>query len=59
MAKVLKAVEADAKAAGAKKLVIEGVDIVNSKLLNANVFKRFGYTVEKVTDTTIKIVKDL
>ena len=57
--KLLKSAEASAKAAGAKKLVIEGVDILNIKLLNTKVFERLGYTVEQVTKTSIKISKKL
>ncbi|GLB54014.1 hypothetical protein NBRC110019_30550 [Neptunitalea chrysea] len=57
--KVIRSVEAEAKSAGAKKLVIEGVDIINSKLINPKIFERLGYSIEKTTETTIKITKNL
>ncbi|MBF4519392.1 RHS repeat-associated core domain-containing protein, partial [Flavobacterium sp. ANB] len=58
LVKLVKAFEAEAKSAGATKIVIKGIDIVEKRLiLNAEFMKRLGYTVEKTTDTTIKISK--
>ncbi|UOB16277.1 DUF6443 domain-containing protein [Abyssalbus ytuae] len=60
--KLLRAVEAEAKANGVSKLVINGVEILNKDLIGPKalqVFERLGYTVETVTDTTIRIVKNL
>jgi hypothetical protein len=55
--KLLKAFEVEAKSSGATKIVIKGIDIVNKKLINTEAARRLGYTVEKVTETTITISK--
>ena len=58
--KLLKTFEAEAKAAGATKIVIEGVEIVNPKITEKiKLAERLGYKIEKITNTTVKIVKDL
>jgi hypothetical protein len=59
MVKLLRTFEAEAKAAGAKQIVINGVDIVNNKLLNPDAAKKLGYVVEKITENTIRISKKL
>jgi hypothetical protein len=57
--KLVKAFEAEAKSAGAKEIVIKGIDIVNKKLINTEAARRLGYTVEKITETSITISKKL
>jgi RHS repeat-associated protein len=57
--KLLKIMEADAKAAGATTLVLEGKAIMNTKLLNVQAWERLGYTVENVAETSIKVSKKL
>lgn len=60
LVKLVKAFEAEAKSAGATKIVIEGVEIVEKRLiLNVEYMKKLGYTVEKTTDNAIKISKKL
>ncbi len=60
--KILRVAEKEAKLNGATKLVIEGVEILEKSLISPKaqaVFKRLGYTIEEVTETTIKLVKKL
>lgn len=57
--KLVKAFEAEAKSAGAKKIVIKGIDIVNKKLINTEAARRLGYVIEKITETSITISKKL
>ncbi|WP_286920752.1 DUF6443 domain-containing protein [Flavobacterium sp. UBA4197] len=60
MIKLLKSFEAEAKTAGAKEIVIKGVDIVEKRLINnINFVKKLGYNIEKTTETSIKISKKL
>lgn len=51
--------ETQAKNMGAKNIVIEGVDIVNPKLFNPAIAQKLGYTFEKTTSNSIKLVKVL
>ncbi|QTE21224.1 RHS repeat domain-containing protein [Polaribacter cellanae] len=58
--KVLKVLEAEAKAAGASKIVVEGLAIGEKRLIELLPYvKRLGYTIEKTTTETIKISKKL
>uniref|UniRef100_UPI0032B39963 RHS repeat domain-containing protein n=1 Tax=Flavobacterium adhaerens TaxID=3149043 RepID=UPI0032B39963 len=57
--KLVKAFEAEAKSAGAKEIVIKGIDIVNKKLINTEAARRLGYVIEKITETSITISKKL
>ena len=59
MIKLIKGIEAEAKTSGAKNIVISGVDIVNKKIINTEAARRLGYTVEKITETSITISKKL
>ena len=59
MIKLLKTFEAEAKSAGATKIVLKGIEIGEKKLLNTEAARRLGYIVEKVTETTITISKKL
>ncbi|WP_422080549.1 RHS repeat domain-containing protein [Ulvibacterium sp.] len=57
--KLLKALESEAKAAGASKLVIGGTSIIETRLLNTAAWERLGCTVEKVGEAAITISKNL
>jgi len=58
--KVIKTLENEAKVAGASKVVIEGVAIGETRLIEFLPYvKRLGYTIEKTTETTLKISKNL
>ena len=51
--------ETEARVAGAKRIVIKGVDIVEKRLIqDISFMKRLGYSVENVTDTSVKISKN-
>lgn len=57
--KLVKSFEAEAAAAGAKQIIIRGIDIVENRLIqNVGFAKRMGYTVE-TTNNSIKIYKKL
>ena len=58
LVKLIKSMESEAKAAGATNIVIEGVEIVNKKIIDKiQLVERLGYTVEKTTNSSIKITK--
>ncbi|URC11671.1 hypothetical protein [Flavobacterium sp. B183] len=57
--KLLKTMEAEAKASGATKLIIEGKGVVETKLLNAQAWERLGYTIERIEQHSVRIYKNL
>ncbi|WP_264530317.1 DUF6443 domain-containing protein [Flavobacterium sp. N502540] len=57
--KLLKTMEAEAKASGATKLIIEGKGVVETKLLNAKAWERLGYTIERIEQHSVRIYKNL
>jgi RHS repeat-associated protein len=61
MLKVVRSVEAEARAAGAKSLEIHGIEVVNPKILTTAkaAAEKFGYTFEQVTTNSIKLAKQL
>lgn len=59
VAKLLNAFEAEARAMGANKVIINGVDIVNPKLFNAQMAQRFGYSFEQTSSNSIQLIKKI
>jgi len=59
IAKLLKAFEAEAKAAGAEVLNIKGLSVINPKLINPKVAEKFGYIFRQINEDTIELVKVL
>ncbi|UGU17914.1 hypothetical protein LS482_08540 [Sinomicrobium kalidii] len=61
LVQLVKTIEAEAKTAGATKIVIEGIEIVNKKILTVNpkAAAKLGYTLERTSKTSIKLVKQL
>jgi RHS repeat-associated protein len=61
MLKVVRSIEAEAKAAGARSLEIHGIEIVNPNILKTAkaTAGRFGYSFEQVTENSIKLAKQL
>ena len=58
--KLIKSFESEAAAAGAKQIIIRGIDIVETRLIQDVGFaKRMRYTVETTTKNSIKIYKKL
>ncbi len=58
--KLIRTFEAEARASGAKTIIIKGVDIVEKRLIkDINFVTRFGYNVERIGENTIKIIKNL
>lgn len=51
--------EAEAKASGATKLIIEEKGVVETKLLNAQAWERLGYTIERIEQHSIRVYKNL
>ena len=56
---LLRAFEAEARAAGASELRIVGHAVVNEKLVNPGLAQRLGYAFRQVDDSTIELVKAL
>jgi RHS repeat-associated protein len=56
---LLKAFETEAKAAGATKIILNGLNIVESRLMNAGAAQRFGYTYEQISENSIQLIKNL
>jgi RHS repeat-associated protein len=61
MLKLVRSIETEARAAGAKNLEIHGIEIVNSKILSVSkaAAEKVGYTFEQVTTNSIKLTKQL
>lgn len=59
MLKLVRSIEVEARAVGAKNLEIHGVEIVNSKILSVSkaAAEKIGYTFEQVTSNSIKLTK--
>lgn len=57
IAGLFKALESEAKAAGATQLRIIGHAIINPKLINPELAKRFGYEFRQINKDTIELVK--
>ncbi len=57
--KLLQAFEKEAVSSGAKQIVLEGVDIVEKRLINAETAQRLGYTFEQTGNNSIRLVKKL
>lgn len=51
------ALEAEARAAGAKELRIIGHAVINDGFLNPRIAERFGYTFRRINDGTIELLK--
>jgi hypothetical protein len=56
---LLRAFEAEARAAGASELRIVGHAVVNEKLVNPGLAQRLGYTFRQINGETIELVKPL
>lgn len=56
---LLNVFENQARSSGANKVVIEGIDIINSKLFSPAMAQRLGYTYEQTGKNSIKLVKIL
>ncbi len=56
---LFRAIEGEAREAGAKRISIVGSYIINPKLFNATIAERYGYTFRKINDETIVLWKDL
>lgn len=59
LVRLVQAFELEAKAMGAKNVVLSGVDIVNSKLFNPQIAERFGYTYRRLSENSFEISKAL
>ena len=59
LAGLLGAFEKEALAAGAKTLQIAGLAVVNPKLANPQIAAKFGYVLQKLSDGTIILTKQL
>jgi hypothetical protein len=55
---LVRAFEAEARAAGAVELRILGHAVVNEKLANPGLARRLGYSYRQINDSTIEIVKE-
>lgn len=56
---LVKAFEGQAKAAGADKVVIKGIDIVETRLMNSRAAEILGYTYKELSKNSIELVKFL
>jgi len=54
---LLKVFEAEAKLAGATKIVLNGINIVEKRLMNAQAALRLGYTFEQTSNNSIQLTK--
>lgn len=57
--KLLKVFESQARAGGANKIVLNGIDIVETRLINAQAAQRLGYTFEQTSTNSIRLTKIL
>ncbi len=55
---LFKALEGEAKAAGASQLHIIGHAIINPKIINPALAKRFGYEFRQINKDTVELVKN-
>ncbi len=53
------ALEAEARAAGARELRIIGHAVINDGFLNPRIAQRFGFTFRRINDETIELLKVL
>ncbi|WP_157962976.1 RHS repeat-associated core domain-containing protein [Chitinophaga deserti] len=51
--------EKEAIEAGAEKIIIRGIDIVNPKLFNPKMAEKLGYMYEQTADDAIQLIKNL
>lgn len=56
---LVKAFESQAKSVGADKVVIKGVDIVKTRLMNSRGAEILGYTYKEISKNSIELVKFL
>jgi hypothetical protein len=56
---LLKALETEAKAAGATKIILNGINVVEPRLMNADAARRLGYTYEQISENSIQLIKSL
>ncbi len=57
--KLVRAFESQAKSAGMDKVVIKGVDIVETRLMNPRAAELMGYTYKELSKNSIELVKFL
>lgn len=57
--KLLRVFEAQARAGGAKKIVLNGIDIVETRLINAQAAQGLGYTFKQTSSNSIQLTKIL
>ena len=57
--KGLKLFEAEARAGGADKVIINGIDIIETRLINSQAAQRLGYAFEQTSKNSIQLVKSL
>ena len=57
--KLVKSLESEALEFGASKIEINGVDIVETKLLNKEMAERLGYSYEQTSSNSIRLTKTL
>lgn len=56
---LVRAFEGQAKNAGVDKIVIKGVDIVETRLMNSRAAELMGYTYKELSKNSIELVKFL
>ncbi|PKF74381.1 sugar-binding protein [Chryseobacterium sp. PMSZPI] len=56
---LLKTMNNEAKSAGAQKLVIEGTAIVNTKLFNPKLAQKLGFSYEKISESSIRLIQSV
>ena len=59
VSRLLQDFEAEARAAGANKISIAGMSVINPKIINPNLARRYGYSFERVGDDAVILQKDL
>ena len=59
ISRLVKTFEKEAKAQGANKLIIKGIDIIETRLFNAEAARRLGYLFRQTSDNSIELTKIL
>ncbi|WP_460911768.1 hypothetical protein [Spirosoma areae] len=57
--KLLKAFEMEARLGGANKIILSGIDIVETRLINSQAAQRLGYTFQQTSNNSIQLTKIL
>ena len=46
-------------AVGATKIILNGINVVESGLMNADAARKFGYTYEQISENSMQLIKSL